>query len=56
MYKESLIEFNRKVFDEDKQICEEVQKGVVIIDKPGVLSLEEERVHAFQNNYIKQIS
>lgn len=55
-YKESLIDFNRKVFDEDKQICEEVQKGVVVIDKPGMLSLEEERVHAFQNTYIKQIT
>lgn len=56
LYKESLIEFNRNVFDEDKVICEEVQKGVVVTDKPGVLSLEEERVHAFQNIYIKQVS
>lgn len=55
LYKESLIEFNRKVFNEDKQICEEVQKGVIVTDKTGVLSLEEERVHAFQNTYIKQI-
>ena len=55
MYKQSLIDFNRKVFDEDKIICEEVQKGVVVTEQPGVLSLEEHRVHAFQENYIKQI-
>jgi phenylpropionate dioxygenase-like ring-hydroxylating dioxygenase large terminal subunit len=54
-YEQSLIEFNRQVFDEDKVICEEVQKGVIVTDKPGVLSLEEERVHAFQNTYMKQI-
>jgi hypothetical protein len=54
-YEHSLIEFNRQVFDEDKVICEEVQKGVVVTDKPGVLSLEEERVHAFQKSYMKQI-
>jgi phenylpropionate dioxygenase-like ring-hydroxylating dioxygenase large terminal subunit len=54
-YKQSLIDFNRQVFDEDKTICEEVQKGVIITDKPGVLSLEEERVHAFQNTYMQQI-
>ena len=54
-YKQSLIDFNRQVFDEDKTICEEVQKGVIITDKPGVLSLEEERVHAFQKIYMQQI-
>jgi phenylpropionate dioxygenase-like ring-hydroxylating dioxygenase large terminal subunit len=55
MYKQSLIDFNRDVFDEDKVICEEVQKGVVVTEQPGVLSLEEHRVHAFQENYIKQM-
>lgn len=54
-YKNSLIEFNRQVFDEDQVICEEVQKGVVVTDKPGVLSLEEERVYYFQKTYINQI-
>ena len=54
-YEQSLIEFNRQVFDEDKIICEEVQKGVVVTDKPGVLSLEEERVHAFQKTYMRHI-
>jgi phenylpropionate dioxygenase-like ring-hydroxylating dioxygenase large terminal subunit len=55
-YQKSLIEFNRQVFDEDQVICEEVQKGVVVTNKPGVLSLEEERVHHFQEQYIKQIN
>lgn len=54
-YEQSLIEFNRQVFVEDKNICEEVQKGVVVTDKPGVLSLEEERVHAFQKTYMRHI-
>jgi hypothetical protein len=55
MYQNSLIEFNRQVFDEDQVICEEVQKGVIVTDKPGVLSLEEERVHHFQKIYIQHI-
>jgi phenylpropionate dioxygenase-like ring-hydroxylating dioxygenase large terminal subunit len=55
-YKSSLIDFNRQVFDEDQVICEEVQKGVVVTNKPGVLSLEEERVHKFQEHYINQIN
>lgn len=54
-YSQSLINFNRQVFDEDKVICEEVQKGVSVTDKPGVLSLEEKRVHHFQETYIKII-
>lgn len=55
IYSNLLIDFNRKVFDEDKYICEQVQRGVIVTDKPGVLSIEEERVHAFQNTYINQI-
>lgn len=56
MYQNSLVGFNRKVFDEDQVICEEVQKGVEVTNNPGVLSLEEERVHHFQKTYIKQIN
>ena len=55
-YKESLIDFNRTVFKEDKDICEEVQKGVSHTMQNGVLSLEEKRVHFFQEEYIKKIS
>jgi phenylpropionate dioxygenase-like ring-hydroxylating dioxygenase large terminal subunit len=50
-YEQSLVAFNRQVFDEDKAICEAVQKGVGHTTQHGVLSLEEERVHAFQKNY-----
>lgn len=51
-YKQALVDFNREVFKEDKAICELVQKGVCHTEFQGVLSLEEERVHAFQRNYI----
>lgn len=55
IYSNLLIDFNRKVFDEDKFICEQVQRGVEVTDKPGVLSIEEKRVHVFQNAYINQM-
>lgn len=55
IYKSSVTEFNRKVFDEDKVICEYVQEGVQHTELPGILSMEETRVHRFQENYIKQI-
>jgi phenylpropionate dioxygenase-like ring-hydroxylating dioxygenase large terminal subunit len=56
MYKQSLVQFNRQVFDEDTVICEEVQKGVIVTDKQGVLSLEEKRVHEFQLQYINDMN
>jgi hypothetical protein len=55
LYKTSLIDFNRKVFDEDKVICESVQEGVEFTNQPGILSLEEKRIHSFQEKYINQI-
>ena len=48
-----LVDFNRKVFEEDKEICQQVQLGVLHTEQQGVLSLEEERVHAFQSVYIQ---
>ena len=54
-YEKSLIDFNRSVFNEDKVICESVQQGVVKSALQGLLSIEEERVHEFQTNYLKQI-
>lgn len=51
VYENSLIEFNRKVFDEDKQICQEVQKGVLFSNYTGQLSDEEKRVGHFQEKY-----
>lgn len=51
MYKDSLVDFNRKVFDEDKAICQQVQKGVKFSSYDGELSQEEERVLYFQQKY-----
>lgn len=51
IYEESLIQFNRKVFDEDKVICQEVQKGVCFSNYDGQLSDEEMRVGHFQEKY-----
>lgn len=51
MYEDSLIDFNRKVFDEDKAICQQVQKGVKFSSYDGELSQEEERVLHFQQQY-----
>lgn len=52
-YKASLRDFNRKVFDEDKEVCEYVQQGVKSSPFPGQLSEEEKRVQHFQENYLK---
>jgi phenylpropionate dioxygenase-like ring-hydroxylating dioxygenase large terminal subunit len=51
LYEDSLINFNRKVFDEDKVICQEVQKGVQFSNYDGQLSDEEMRVRHFQERY-----
>lgn len=56
LYKTSLIEFNRQVFDEDKIVCEYVQEGVENTEQHGILSLEEKRIHSFQENYINQMN
>ncbi|GGH01669.1 (2Fe-2S)-binding protein [Polaribacter pacificus] len=56
VYEQSLIDFNRKVFDEDKEICQKVQIGVRYSNYDGELSDEEERVCEFQKaykNYLK---
>jgi phenylpropionate dioxygenase-like ring-hydroxylating dioxygenase large terminal subunit len=52
-YEESLINFNRQVFDEDKSVCQLVQQGVRHTNLSGKLSDEEERVHHFQKTYLK---
>ena len=49
------INYNRKVFDEDKTACEAVQESVKYTLQPGVLSLEEERVHKFQEDYLNHL-
>ncbi len=53
MYKASLINFNQKVFNEDKEICEKVQLGVKNSHYEGQLSEEEMRVCEFQKSYTK---
>ena len=50
-YEDSLIDFNRKVFDEDKVICQQVHSGVKFSSYDGELSQEEERVLHFQQQY-----
>ena len=53
MYADSLVDFNRQVFAEDKAICEKVQIGVKNSHYTGELSNEEERVCEFQKAYRK---
>lgn len=50
---DTAVDYNRKVFDEDKEACENVQDVVQYTTQPGVLSLEEKRVHEFQKEYLK---
>ena len=50
IFDQQLIKFNRQVFQEDKDICEEVQKGTFISEHQGQLSEEEERVFHFQKS------
>jgi phenylpropionate dioxygenase-like ring-hydroxylating dioxygenase large terminal subunit len=52
----SLAEFNKQVFQEDKDVCELVQRGVESSSYQGILSLEEHRVHEFQKNYYKLLN
>ena len=56
MYKNSLINFNKKVFNEDKVICEKVQIGVKNSHYEGQLSEEEMRVCEFQKTYTKYLN
>jgi len=51
MMNKSVSEFNRQVFQEDKDICKEVQRGVINTNCPGLLSDIEDRVFAFQSAY-----
>lgn len=55
-YKTSLIDFNRRVFFEDMEICEDIQKVIFYSDQLGILSDEEKRVECFQLNYLKNFN
>ena len=49
----SVKDFNRAVFAEDKEICEQVQLGVAETGQTGILSDEELRVGFFQTQYLR---
>ena len=49
------VDFNRKVFLEDKVVCESVQVGVTSAEGDGILSDEELRVSRFQQEYLKYV-
>ena len=44
--------FNQTVFEEDRRVCEQVQRGLPHAVGAGMLSEEEERVAAFQRAYL----
>ena len=56
LYENSLKKFNRDVFEEDKTVCEGVQKGVHYSHFRGELSDEELRVLSFQKNYLTKMN
>jgi len=45
--------FNRSVFDEDKEVCEQVQLGSAQTAQAGILSDDELRVGEFQKHYMQ---
>jgi len=55
MINESVVQFNRAVFLEDKAICEGVQRGIRSGVGMGQMSDEELRVVDFQNNYAEMM-
>jgi len=55
MINDSVVQFNRAVFLEDKAICEAVQRGIKNGTGNGQLSDEELRVADFQRNYVKMM-
>lgn len=48
----SAVDFNRRVFEEDRIVCEQVQLGSTEANREGLLSDEEARVGAFQDAYL----
>lgn len=47
----TIVSFNRKVFDEDRMICESVHQGAKASDFPATLGLNEDRIAKFQSAY-----
>jgi phenylpropionate dioxygenase-like ring-hydroxylating dioxygenase large terminal subunit len=52
-FDKAIVQFNRKVFEEDRDVCENVQKGILGASTPGVLSTEELRVLEFHREYMR---
>ena len=53
---DSVVKFNRVVFNEDKEICEAVQLGTEESESKGILGELEKRVYEFQSAYNSLIS
>ncbi len=52
----SAVDFNRRVFEEDRVVCEFVQQGSRETERQGMLSDEEARVGAFQRAYLQEFA
>jgi len=52
---QSVKDFNRAVFTEDKDVCEQVQRGATETSQAGLLSDEELRVGDFQSHYLRSM-
>jgi phenylpropionate dioxygenase-like ring-hydroxylating dioxygenase large terminal subunit len=51
IFNHSVIDFNRRVFEEDRLVCNQVQLGISMVNSDGILSDIEYRIHAFQTHY-----
>jgi len=52
---DSVVAFNRKVFDEDKAVIEWVHRGACETRQTGILSEDEVRVFQFQKDYLRML-
>lgn len=54
-FNQSVKDFNRQVFEEDRSICEGVHQGAKQARGIGILSEEETRIGEFQQHYVSAI-
>jgi phenylpropionate dioxygenase-like ring-hydroxylating dioxygenase large terminal subunit len=54
MIRKPAIRLSKKFVEEDRTICNDVQKGIAAARFPGVLGGREERVHAFQQYVVER--
>jgi phenylpropionate dioxygenase-like ring-hydroxylating dioxygenase large terminal subunit len=52
---DQIVQFNRKVFEEDRAIIEWVQRGTAQTQQRGILSEDELRVFHFQRDYLAML-